>query len=227
MCCVRACQQDEAGTQSAWWRPRRYRGRAGHVPAEVRDLPCLRRQWQNGDWRGRVSTATCPRFARRVPDGRRNLLPHTQRHPEHRHAGLEHARGADLAIGSLYPQSADHRPDVATDLCNGVPIHGVFSLVQPAMAAQTGPALDWHYVGSTECKSCHAGIYERWKKTPMANVVRDPREHPDAIIPDLSKPDRCSPSPRTTSPSSTAASGNNATSRRSATIISRSQRSGT
>ena len=23
----------------------------------------------------------------------------------------------------------------------------------------------------------------------MANVVRDPREHPDAIIPDLSKPD--------------------------------------
>jgi len=24
----------------------------------------------------------------------------------------------------------------------------------------------------------------------MANVVRDPKEHPDAIIPDLSKPDR-------------------------------------
>jgi len=23
----------------------------------------------------------------------------------------------------------------------------------------------------------------------MANVVRDPREHPDAIIPDMSKPD--------------------------------------
>ena len=72
---------------------------------------------------------------------------------------------------------------------SGVPVHGPFSLVQPAMAAQTGPASDWHYVGSTECKSCHAGIYERWKKTPMANVVRDPREHPDAIIPDLSKPD--------------------------------------
>jgi hypothetical protein len=31
--------------------------------------------------------------------------------------------------------------------------------------------------------------YQRWKKTPMANVVRDPREHPDAIIPDMSKPD--------------------------------------
>jgi predicted CXXCH cytochrome family protein len=42
-----------------------------------------------------------------------------------------------------------------------------------------------HYVGSSACEKCHAQIYERWKKTPMANVVRDPREHPDAIIPDL------------------------------------------
>jgi predicted CXXCH cytochrome family protein len=42
------------------------------------------------------------------------------------------------------------------------------------------------YTGSQSCKKCHAEIYERWRKTPMANVVRDPREHPDAIIPDLS-----------------------------------------
>ena len=42
-----------------------------------------------------------------------------------------------------------------------------------------------HYVGSPACEKCHAAIYQRWKKTPMANVVRDPREHPDAIIPDL------------------------------------------
>jgi len=46
-----------------------------------------------------------------------------------------------------------------------------------------------HYVGSEACKTCHAEIYARWKKTPMANVVRDPREHPEAIIPDFSKPD--------------------------------------
>ena len=44
-----------------------------------------------------------------------------------------------------------------------------------------------HYAGSTSCKSCHNDLYERWRKTPMANVVRDPREHPGAIIPDLSK----------------------------------------
>src|SRR5580658_2146204 len=54
-----------------------------------------------------------------------------------------------------------------------------------APAAQTSA----HYVGSKTCQSCHADIYARWQKTPMANVVRDPREHADAIIPDLSKPD--------------------------------------
>ena len=45
------------------------------------------------------------------------------------------------------------------------------------------------YVGSASCQSCHAAIYERWSRTLMANVVRDPRTHPDAIIPDLSKPE--------------------------------------
>jgi predicted CXXCH cytochrome family protein len=44
-----------------------------------------------------------------------------------------------------------------------------------------------HYVGSRACEKCHAELYARWKTTPMANVVRDPREHPDAIIADLSK----------------------------------------
>jgi predicted CXXCH cytochrome family protein len=42
-----------------------------------------------------------------------------------------------------------------------------------------------HYVGSQSCRKCHEQIYEHWQKTPMANVVRDPKSHPDAIIPDL------------------------------------------
>ncbi len=46
-----------------------------------------------------------------------------------------------------------------------------------------------HYTGSKACESCHADIYKRWQKTPMANVVRDPREHPDAILPDLATND--------------------------------------
>ena len=45
------------------------------------------------------------------------------------------------------------------------------------------------YVGSTACKTCHPQVYARWAKTRMANVVRDPKEHPDAIIPDFTKAD--------------------------------------
>jgi predicted CXXCH cytochrome family protein len=44
------------------------------------------------------------------------------------------------------------------------------------------------YVGSAQCKTCHPAVYARWSKTRMANVVRDPKVHPDAILPDLSKP---------------------------------------
>ena len=56
-------------------------------------------------------------------------------------------------------------------------------------AGHGSPGAPAQYVGSTACISCHRSIYDRWSKTRMANVVRDPRQHPDAIIPDLSKPD--------------------------------------
>jgi predicted CXXCH cytochrome family protein len=56
-------------------------------------------------------------------------------------------------------------------------------------AEPVGSVAGAHYVGSPTCRTCHEAIYERWKRTPMANVVRDPHEHPDAIIPDLTKPD--------------------------------------
>jgi hypothetical protein len=45
------------------------------------------------------------------------------------------------------------------------------------------------YVGSTTCKTCHPAIYERWSKTRMANVVTDPKGHPEVILPDLTKAD--------------------------------------
>ena len=66
----------------------------------------------------------------------------------------------------------------------------VASLQPPGSTVQrVVPADLGQYVGSAACKSCHTSIYERWSKTRMANVVRDPRLHPDAIIPDLLKPD--------------------------------------
>jgi predicted CXXCH cytochrome family protein len=49
---------------------------------------------------------------------------------------------------------------------------------------QTSTLASAHYIGSAACAKCHSEIYQRWKKTPMANVVRDPREHPDAIAAD-------------------------------------------
>ncbi len=62
-------------------------------------------------------------------------------------------------------------------------------VVAPMQAPPVAPVAGAHYVGSAACQTCHAEIYARWKDTRMANVVRDPRDHPDAIIPDLSKPD--------------------------------------
>jgi predicted CXXCH cytochrome family protein len=56
-------------------------------------------------------------------------------------------------------------------------------------AAQGEGVTGAHYVGSATCAQCHDAIYGRWSKSRMANVVRDPRAHPDAILPDLSKPD--------------------------------------
>ena len=52
------------------------------------------------------------------------------------------------------------------------------------LSAQTA-----QYVGSGACRTCHPAIYNRWSKTRMANVVRDPKVHPEAIIPDFSKSD--------------------------------------
>jgi predicted CXXCH cytochrome family protein len=57
------------------------------------------------------------------------------------------------------------------------------------LALLTLPAVGQQFVGSTACQPCHSAIYARWSKTLMANVVRDPKIHPEAILPDLSKPD--------------------------------------
>jgi predicted CXXCH cytochrome family protein len=57
---------------------------------------------------------------------------------------------------------------------------------EPVAAEQAAAVTAAHYVGSQTCQGCHQEIYARWKKTRMANIVRDPKSHPDAIIPDLS-----------------------------------------
>jgi predicted CXXCH cytochrome family protein len=58
-----------------------------------------------------------------------------------------------------------------------------------AAGAQSGVVPSAQYAGSASCQKCHEEVYARWSKSRMANVVRDPKEHLDAIIPDFSKPD--------------------------------------
>jgi predicted CXXCH cytochrome family protein len=56
------------------------------------------------------------------------------------------------------------------------------------LPAQTPTPTAATYVGSAACSRCHPSIFNRWRQTRMANVLRDPREHPDAIISDFSRP---------------------------------------
>jgi predicted CXXCH cytochrome family protein len=65
----------------------------------------------------------------------------------------------------------------------------VAQMIPAPVAAPIAAPPAQHYVGSAACKNCHESVYTRWNQTRMANVVRDPREHPDAFIPDFSKPD--------------------------------------
>ncbi|MGA9671285.1 MAG: cytochrome c3 family protein [Terracidiphilus sp.] len=45
------------------------------------------------------------------------------------------------------------------------------------------------FVGSGKCERCHATIYASWKKTRMANVIRDPKAHPEAVLGDFTSAD--------------------------------------
>ncbi|HKT79724.1 MAG TPA: cytochrome c3 family protein [Vicinamibacterales bacterium] len=58
----------------------------------------------------------------------------------------------------------------------------------PTASAQVPPS-GATYVGSQTCRRCHAAIYERWSKTRMANVVVDPKQHPEAVLGDFSRSD--------------------------------------
>src|ERR1700730_3464405 len=57
------------------------------------------------------------------------------------------------------------------------------------VVAQSPTPVPATYVGSATCGRCHAPTFERWKRTRMDNVVRDPREHPEAIVADFTTPD--------------------------------------
>ena len=64
-------------------------------------------------------------------------------------------------------------------------IRSLRPLTREEKTQEASTASTAHYVGSQACEKCHSQIYEHWKKTPMANIVLDPRQHPNAITPNL------------------------------------------
>jgi predicted CXXCH cytochrome family protein len=66
---------------------------------------------------------------------------------------------------------------------------GVFCLLLSAMTLELHAQPKASFVGSESCKGCHAAAYAGWKQTRMANVIRDPKEHPDAVLGDFAHPD--------------------------------------
>jgi predicted CXXCH cytochrome family protein len=72
---------------------------------------------------------------------------------------------------------------------------GVFACAIVIAACSTSPPPDAatvagvpQFAGSASCESCHQDIYRRWKTTLMANVVRDPKVDPKAVLGDFSRP---------------------------------------
>jgi predicted CXXCH cytochrome family protein len=49
------------------------------------------------------------------------------------------------------------------------------------------------YTGSQACKSCHLDRFNGWQQTRMANILRDPKEHPEAVIGDFEHPNPVRP----------------------------------
>ncbi len=99
-----------------------------------------------------------------------------------------HIRNGIRHTGMPAQEFPDRKTWQVTAYLRNLPKVAAASPVEAAAPAAAIPA-SAHYVGSAACKDCHSEIYARWKVTRMANVVQDPHEHPDAILPDLSKPD--------------------------------------
>ncbi len=62
----------------------------------------------------------------------------------------------------------------------------LLSLVAAAHAA--GPSAGSAYTGSASCAPCHQREFDGWKQTRMANVVRDPKVDPSAVLGDFTTP---------------------------------------
>jgi predicted CXXCH cytochrome family protein len=58
-----------------------------------------------------------------------------------------------------------------------------------SISARCEPVIQSQFTGSESCRKCHAKEFNGWKQTRMANVVRDPKLHPEAVLGDFNHPD--------------------------------------
>jgi predicted CXXCH cytochrome family protein len=68
------------------------------------------------------------------------------------------------------------------------PVQAIFASMTSGGSGAQAPIAGAHYVGSKACASCHRDQYDRWAKTRMANVVTDPKLHPEVVVGDFKTP---------------------------------------
>jgi hypothetical protein len=64
----------------------------------------------------------------------------------------------------------------------------LFMLIPGRAVSQTG-SVHAQFVGSETCRKCHEAVYKAWKQTRIANVVCDPKIHPESVLGDFTHPD--------------------------------------
>jgi predicted CXXCH cytochrome family protein len=69
-----------------------------------------------------------------------------------------------------------------------IALASIFSLLLCTEAGAQNTAERGGFTGSAACRDCHRSEYDRWQKTRMANVIVDPKKHPEAVLGDFSKP---------------------------------------
>jgi predicted CXXCH cytochrome family protein len=78
-------------------------------------------------------------------------------------------------------------PSAAQPAAAPKPAYPIFASLERKPDTQATPP-GAHYVGSKACASCHADQFNRWSKTAMANVVTDPKAHPEVVVGDFKTP---------------------------------------
>jgi predicted CXXCH cytochrome family protein len=142
----------------------------------MRDLPRLRRQRENHHWRWAIPSSPGAFLRSNSGDADGEIFYHVRNGI--RNTAMPAWGLPDREIWQLVSYMRD-LPKVAQLTPESLPAR------QDKPQGQGGG-----YIGSAACKRCHESVYARWSKTRMANVVVDPKQHPEVIVADFSQSDQ-------------------------------------